>query len=180
MASQETWLDEGLSLLAQDGVAGLRIDRLAARLKLSKGSFYHHFDSMPGYKTALLAHFEATRTTRFIDLADEAGGASARERLDALHRIVVDTHEGDVAIEVAMRAWASLDAEAHAAMERIDGTRLGYLERLWNELTDADTAHDTARIVYLVLIGAQHLAPALPQPELDHLFAVVAATATPR
>lgn len=173
-ATQQTWLDEGLEVLSTYGVDGLRIDRLATRLGLSKGSFYHHFGGMPGFKTALLAHYEATWTTRFIDLATEAGGDSARDRLAELQRIVVQSHDSDADIEVAIRTWASRDEDAHVALARVDAARLDFLESAWRELTDADTARLNARLTYLVLIGAQHLAPVLPADDLELLFATIA------
>ena len=46
-------------MLAAEGAAGVRIDRIAARLGLSKGSFHHHFAGADGYKRDLLAHYEA-------------------------------------------------------------------------------------------------------------------------
>ncbi len=52
--SKQAWLDEVLRTLADEGAPALRIDRLAGGLGLSKGSFYHHFDGMAGYKDALL------------------------------------------------------------------------------------------------------------------------------
>ena len=72
MAGKRDWLDAGLVLLAEQGAPSVTIERLAERLGLSKGSFYHHFKGMGGYRTALLEHFEAERTTRFMEQAEAA------------------------------------------------------------------------------------------------------------
>lgn len=177
-------MDEGLAVLAEHGVAALRIDRLAARLGLSKGSFYHHFAGMPGYRQALLEHYEASRTTHYIDLANAASGLDdstdgtaadpagvARARLRRLQDLVVAGHGASSDLEVAVRAWSALDPEARATMQRVDATRLGYLRDRWTEITgDPALAADVARLTYLVLIGAEHLAPPLPAADLARLF----------
>jgi AcrR family transcriptional regulator len=64
MTPRRRWLDEGLDLLATSGVNGVTIQALCERLGLSKGSFYHHFKGMAGYRTALLEHFEERETRR--------------------------------------------------------------------------------------------------------------------
>ena len=81
--SKQAWLDEGLRTLADEGAPALRIDRLAGRLGLSKGSFYHHFDGMAGYKDALLAHFEREHTSRFIDAVESRTDLVAEAKLRA-------------------------------------------------------------------------------------------------
>ena len=37
------WIDAGLKALARDGVDAVRVERLAERLCVTKGSFYWHF-----------------------------------------------------------------------------------------------------------------------------------------
>lgn len=41
---REAWLAAALDVLAEEGQAKLRIDKLAGDLGVTKGSFYHHFD----------------------------------------------------------------------------------------------------------------------------------------
>src|SRR3569833_3332924 len=72
MAGKRGWLDAGLVLLAEQGAPSVTIERLSERLGLSKGSFYHHFKGMTGYRTALLEHFETERTIRFVEQAEAA------------------------------------------------------------------------------------------------------------
>jgi AcrR family transcriptional regulator len=88
--TREKWLDAGLRVLAADGASGLRIDRIAARLKLSKGSFHHHFSGADGYKRELLAHFEAMAVRAWATWDEEVNrvqGRIDRARLTALQRI---------------------------------------------------------------------------------------------
>lgn len=154
MASKRDWLDEGLKLLAEQGAPGVTIERLAERLELSKGSFYHHFKGMPGFRAALLAHFEAEHTTRYIEKAEQASG-------DKLHALLefVYAPGGGPDLEIAMRAWALQDVEAREVQARVDRTRAGYLAELCHDA-------DLARALYLVFVGASQVVPPLKPAEL--------------
>jgi AcrR family transcriptional regulator len=171
MAGRREWLDEGMSVLAELGTPGLRIDRLSARLGATKGSFYHHFDGMPGYQRELLAHLESQLTTRFIDEVERSGSIDARARLDLLMDLVLA--RDDTSIEVAVRAWASQDRHAEAAQRRTDATRVDYLRSLLEQLGhDGARALELARTLYLILIGSAHIVPPLSPPEIRRLWKV--------
>lgn len=174
VSTKERWLDEGLATLARLGTPGLRIDRLARQLGLSKGSFYHHFDGMPGYKRELLAHFERECTTRYIDLVEQEDALDARAKLGLLADLVLaDTDAENIALEVAVRSWAWQDDGVRAAQQRVDDVRTDYLVALCEGAgADRKTARDVARTIYLLLIGAGHVIPPAPNKELRRLWAL--------
>jgi AcrR family transcriptional regulator len=149
MAGKRDWLDAGLVLLAEQGAPAVTIERLTERLGLSKGSFYHHFKGMGGYRTALLEHFETERTTRFVEQAEGAG----EDRLSVLLSLVLAPGPGPE-LEIAVRAWALQDAEARAVQERVDATRVAYL-------TEISGDADLAQALYLVVVGAGQVVPPL-------------------
>jgi AcrR family transcriptional regulator len=171
MSVRDRWLDEGLQVLAELGTPALRIDRLAQRLGLSKGSFYHHFDGMPGYRTALLEHFEQRCTTRFIETVETAGVDDAMARTQLLMDLVLD--EDDHGLETAVRVWALHDAEALEVLRRVDAVRVEYLRGLCHQLGHGRRALDSARALYLLMIGAEQIIPPLTRPELRRLWMMV-------
>lgn len=169
IADNRQWLDAGLGALEQHGAPGLTIERLLGQVGLSKGSFYHHFGGMPGYKTALLAHYEATYTTRYLDAVEQHPGATARAKLDTLLDLVMQ--EDDHGLEVALRAWALQDPEVRRAQERIDRIRVEYLYGLWLELShDEDEAALMSRLLYLIVIGGAQIIPYLPPEHLRPIY----------
>ena len=93
VATKNRWLDAGLHLLSQEGIAALRIDRLAAALTLSKGSFYHHFAGISGYRLDLLDYYEDRCTTSHIRAVDAAGNLSPSDKLDRLRQVVIADDE---------------------------------------------------------------------------------------
>jgi AcrR family transcriptional regulator len=50
----DDWVHAGFSILAEEGIKALKIDRLCGRLAVTKGSFYWHFSDIAGYRAALI------------------------------------------------------------------------------------------------------------------------------
>ena len=128
----------GLDALAEEGAAGLKIDRLTRRLGVTKGSFFHHFAGAAAYQTALLAHLEATAVAQIEAREGELETADPRPVLGRMTAAVGDSTYGlwRADLEVALRAWSFSDPEVRATQDRIDRRRLAMLE--------ADLAADRA------------------------------------
>ena len=109
-----TSTDHRLSLFGETGALGapggtrgdavlLKIDVLAARLGVTKGSFYWHFESLPAYLEALAEHWCGLR-----DAAVEAFPSSSppepAARLMYLMEEISDRATWN--LERAIRAWA--------------------------------------------------------------------------
>jgi AcrR family transcriptional regulator len=170
VASTQDWLDEGLQILAEQGAPAVTIDRLAERMGLTKGSFYHHFQGMSGYKTALLEHFKTHSTMRYIDLVEQDETLGPLAKLDRLGEVVLSDRSGG-GLEIAVRAWATQDPEARALQESVDRTRLDYLYSLWLAHSgDPDESVQMARALYLIVIGAAHVMPPLHPDDLRQLY----------
>jgi len=170
MADNQQWLDAGLATLQKDGARALTIERVAGQVGLSKGSFYHHFGGMAGYRTALLFHYEATYTSQYIDAAEADPTAAPMVKITRLLDLVCDEGD-DQNLEAGLRAWASQDPEVHRALERIDRRRVDYLKGLWLELTgDEEQAGLMSRLLYLITVGAGQVIPSVPAGELRRIY----------
>ncbi|MFD0901821.1 TetR/AcrR family transcriptional regulator [Actinomadura sediminis] len=170
MASRHDWLEAGIGILAEDGAPALTLERLTDRLDLTKGSFYHHFKGMAGFKTDLLAYYESEHTSRFIQDA-ECAGETAGTKLHRLMELVLAAKGDSDDLENAMRAWALQDDEARALQERVDRRRIDYLRTLVRGLDTADRdPGPLARLFYLLLVGAQQLVPPVPAEELREIY----------
>lgn len=166
-AEPTSWLEQGLVVLAEQGAPAVTLERLCERMGMSKGAFYHHFGSMPKYRARLLGYFESKCTTAVIDEVEAMDLLSASERLRRLMAEV--TKDASPALEVAMRAWAKQDPEAAQVQERVDATRIGYLRDLC-EQAGQERPDQTAKLLYLLLVGAEHVMPALPKAELREMY----------
>ncbi len=154
----EAWVRAGLSLLSREGIDAVRVEPLAVRLGVTKGSFYWHFKDRPALHLAMLQAWGGTATGDIIRLV-EAETGSPQQRLFRL--VEVSTSNSRAArLETAIRAWAQHDAGVARIVAGIDAERLAYVVGLLRGSgIDAGTAETRAKILYLVLIGSFFAAP---------------------
>ena len=171
MSARDRWLDEGMAVLAEQGEAGLRVDRIAARLGLTKGSFHHHFDGISDYHRCLWARYES-HADAAVRRAVEAVAALPPERaLMALPGHAVF----DARLEAAVRAWGFDNTEAAAVQQRVDAARLEALVGLWQQvIPDPARARTAALVPHLLLIGASVAMPTTSDSDLRDVFALLA------
>ncbi|WP_020387911.1 TetR/AcrR family transcriptional regulator [Kribbella catacumbae] len=177
MVTKTDWLDAGLKVLADEGSLALTIERLTTELGLSKGSYYHHFKGTGGFRTALLEHFEGKFTTRLIDAVERRPEADASTKLTELMNLVLADPDS-VRLEIAVRAWALQDPEARAAQERVDHARTAYLQALCRGIGSVKEPDHLAKLLYLILIGAEQIVPPVPAAELRALYGTTLSLAT--
>ncbi|MFK4834524.1 TetR/AcrR family transcriptional regulator [Microbacterium sp. ZW T2_14] len=173
--ARDRWLDEGVRVLEEQGSTGIRIDKIAARLGLSKGSFHHHFEGAEAYKVALLARIEQMSTAALEEASAHASSVdkSPRAVLGALIDLL-DPAEGTIyrpELEVAVRSWSTVDPDARAVQQRIDQSRISALEAIWRPLVPTDAeARVAALLPYLLAVGAAMVTPPVPSHQLREIF----------
>jgi AcrR family transcriptional regulator len=165
--SKRTWLETGLRILAEQGAPALTIDRLAATLGLTKGSFYHHFQGLPGFKAALLDFIEHAMSDRV-----SAATADAVTPADGMARLFATSVAETPAIEVAFRAWALQDDEVRAVQERVDDQRFATVQSLCRQVVDDESrAQLMGRLAQALMIGSAQLQPPLTPAARRQLLA---------
>jgi AcrR family transcriptional regulator len=148
----EAWLAEAWRALSELGVEGVRVEPLAARLGVTKGSFYWHFADRPALLAALLDDWEQRATAAVIRAVD-ARCEAPRERLFALIRMTTSSPDAPDA-EHAVRAWGALDPAVRKRLHRVDARREAYVRDLLVAVgVDEARAAMRARALYLALIG---------------------------
>ena len=120
------WREAGQSLLRRGGLRALKLRPLAEELKVSTGSFYHHFRDFDDYQGKLAAYFAEDQVSDLIAALERA----TPEPIDRI-RLLGQTvrRRGSSRIAVAMRAWAESDPRARVAVERHDELMLDFLAR---------------------------------------------------
>jgi len=149
--SKTNWLETGLHLLSKSGPEAIRIELLCKEAKLTRGSFYHHFSNRQAFVSALIAHWQDTRTKDIISKTN-AGAKSPRQRLADLG---VNVLQADGELENAIRRWSAVDQNVAEVVSHVDAKRVNYIAGLLAELyqIDAETAHDLALVQYTVFVG---------------------------
>ncbi len=121
---RDAWVVGAIEVLAEEGIAGLRVEVLAKRLKVTKGSFYWHFVDRRDLLMAVLAHW---KEGRIRDIIKQTRAQPGRELEQIYH--VIDVYSTSrsrrgMMIELAVRDWARRDPEAGAIVAEVDDVRL--------------------------------------------------------
>lgn len=154
---REAWLEAGLALLAEQGIDAVRITDLAARLAVTKGSFYWHFRDRPAFLHEILKAWETVATDAIIATVDASGG-DARARLRVLFQ---KSFNSDGRMFLAIQGWARVDSSASAALNKITRRRIAYVEQLFLEAGfEPREASVRAQFAFQALIGHYALGPA--------------------
>src|SRR5258708_8739144 len=147
--SARDWLDQGLKALAASGHAALKAEPLAKAMGVSRGSFYWHFADIGAFHAAILKQWREVAAEQII--ANVEAASKHENPLTLLLRRVFGER---LALENAVRTWASVDAAARAAVQAIDQRRLGYVESLLRQSgLPAEKARARAQILYWAFLG---------------------------
>ncbi len=150
---RSAWIDAALEALAAGGPDAVRIEALAAKLKVSKGGFYWHFKDRATLLEEMLDSWEQAGTEDVIERV-EAEPLPPRERLRLLFELAPD-HTAGFGIELAVRDWSRRDRDVAARLERIDARRMGFVERLFGEFCASERdAEARSMLAYSLLVGS--------------------------
>ncbi|AWI74559.1 TetR family transcriptional regulator [Parazoarcus communis] len=121
---REAWVNAAIEVLAEEGIAGLRVEVLAKRLKVTKGSFYWHFQDR---RDLLIAILGLWKEGRIRDIIKQTTAVPGKELAQIYH--VIDVYSANrsrrgMMIELAVRDWARRDADAAAIVAEVDDVRL--------------------------------------------------------
>ncbi len=149
----DQWINTAREALISAGIAGVRVDRLAKRLGVSRGGFYHNFKSREQLLQQLL-NLWASENDFFPDAPPPQTPGEAVAYLNLmLERLLVE--EGfSPAFDLAVREWARVDPKAKKFLDQIDEKRLDRLTRVFDALgCDGKEAPIRARVLYFHQIG---------------------------
>lgn len=115
--SAEDWLVAGLLLLAEEGLTGVKIDVLARRLGVTKGSFYWHFENLPVFLSAMVDLYIAQRDEE-AEAFETTAPTDPRDRL--MYLMERSSDPATWRLERAIRAWAYSNPRLGAYIARAD------------------------------------------------------------
>lgn len=127
---EASWIEAALSLLADGGIAAVRVEPLALKLGVTKGAFYSRYPTRDALHVAMLQYWRREKTSELIEtLSVEESAAERLQRLLMFPFRRPDVQER-ARLEMAIRIWAHGDPRAAATMDEIDGQRLKHLQAL--------------------------------------------------
>ncbi len=152
------WAEAALQLIAEKGLRALTVNTLAARLGVTKGSFYWHFQGRSELLGAALARWERA-TTEAINGLDAV--ADDRRRLELM--LDAASQPPRSRSLYAALAEAAEDPVVRRVLNRVASARIAYLEICYANLGFAPSmAKSLAVFAYAAYRGLLQLAHEAP------------------
>jgi AcrR family transcriptional regulator len=164
--SREDWIGAALEAIADGGLTAVAVEPLAARLGVTKGSFYAHFSSREQLIEAALDCWEESHGGS--GLAHLTAIENPAERLRAtLLAAVTFSQRGAPSVHVSLLGELA-DARARAAVSRVSAKRLELLTRTYRQLgLPRARAADRARMAYATYLGLLQMSREAPERRLS-------------
>lgn len=148
---RNAWLKKALDVLFSHGISQIKVEVLARKLKLTKGSFYWHFKNRDDLLRSMVdwwrdnqLHFIASLDIQHLE--DPAGLIKAV--------IGFTHHTEDSRHDVAMREFARFNKYAARAVAEVDQRRIDYLAVLFRAANFAEAeVLLRARALYFYQVG---------------------------
>jgi AcrR family transcriptional regulator len=151
---RDQWLARAMDVLAREGGAKLRIDRLVRDLGVTKGSFYWHFKDREDFVASLSAYWAEYSTRQVIDKLGRSRG-DAKARLAAVVEAVFSEDLGRY--DLVMRAWAARQPEVAAVVKRVDEQRFAFIRSLFSEIGFRGQDLETRTRVFVCYMAGEHV-----------------------
>lgn len=129
--SKSDWLQEALIALEEEGVDGIKVERLAKRLKISKSGFYWHFKNREDLIVEIIDYW-AHEYTEVVTTNTQFQSAPPLQRLEKIMEMIIDADL--TRFELEMQAWAKSDARIMKKIQQVYEMRLDFSRDIFREL----------------------------------------------
>ncbi len=145
------WFVGALETLGREGVVGVSVENVARSMRVTKGSFYHHFKDQEEFINRLLEYWETELTDKIDAHLSHLHGKPA-EQLLALLEFISENETNRY--DSSMRAWALHDERVATVVRRVDQKRLAYVRDLFLKMGfPAEQAEIRGRMSYYYVVG---------------------------
>lgn len=155
--TREDWIAVARKVAVKSGIEDVKVDRLAKRMKVTRGSFYWHFEDRQALLDALLDDWRG----RNIREIEQITARWATTPLDFVEVIRIWLGEDPIVpqFDAAIRAWARKSPAVARLVHETDDSWVALLRSHFTRMgMGADESLVRARIVYFHQIGYYALA----------------------
>ncbi|KAA9005951.1 TetR/AcrR family transcriptional regulator [Histidinibacterium aquaticum] len=151
--SREVWLDAARAAFLESGLDAVKVQPLAARLNLSRTSFYWFFKDRAAILDALLEDWDRSNTEALVGGCEAYAETIAEAVLNVIS-VFLDEGRFEPRFDMAVRGWAHRSDAVTARVAAADERRLDAIRAMFARFGyDPEEADVRARTVYLVQIG---------------------------
>jgi AcrR family transcriptional regulator len=130
---KKDWMRAARLALLEGGPSAVRVETLARKLRVSKGSFYWHFKNRGALLGALLREWEEEKSLLFDLLAERQSGQALAHFFTELERRVVLSERGEWPSDAAIFAWAAVSQKVARRANKEEETRIRLLKKLFGQ-----------------------------------------------
>lgn len=147
------WVNAAREALIKGGVHAVKIDLIANRLGITRGSFYWHFQNRAEVLSALIELWESQNTKPFEEIVRRSELGAAEKFLE-MAKLWLEEKDFDWQFDSAMRDWARSARAVAKKLAAIDDFRMSLFEQVFTEMGyPAYEAKVRARITYYHQVG---------------------------
>ena len=147
------WINAAKTMLIKSGIAEVKIEKIAAKLKVTIGSFYWHFSGRPALYEAIIEDWLATNTKPLEDAVKNAG-PDPRHQYLAFFGVWVLERNFDPAYDNAVRMWSRTSPQIASVVAKVEASRIDILRNIFKNFGYAQTEADMrARVTYYHQVG---------------------------
>lgn len=176
------WADAALDTIADAGLKGVAVERLARQLRVTKGSFYWHFPNRDALLRAAVERWERQQTDDVI--------AQARQEQDGRARMARLFRNADGSKRAGQLylafAAAARDPVVGTVVRRVNNRRVRFMEDCYLAMgLEPGEARQRALLAYSVYLGFMQLKRDTPDlmprgPEFQDYLAYINQVLVPR
>lgn len=150
---KDDWIRVAKTILIKHGIGEVKIEKIAAKLKVTIGSFYWHFSGRPALHEAIIADWLATNTKPLEEAVKQAGGDPRHQYLSFFGVWVLERNF-DPAYDSAVRNWARTSPDIAKIMAKVEAERIDILCGVMKRFGYADEeGMMRARVTYYHQVG---------------------------
>ncbi len=150
---REVWLNTARQALIEEGTAGVEVNKLAKRLRVSRSGFYWIFKSRDQLLKELLDYWADTSTVLFERIL-HSGARNGMQEYRAVIDLWIEQREYDPKWDAAVRDWARTSVAVMKVVQSVDNKRIAVLEQIFlNMGYKGKEAHIRARVTYYHQVG---------------------------
>ncbi|WP_108814324.1 TetR/AcrR family transcriptional regulator [Loktanella sp. Alg231-35] len=163
--TRDDWLNIARDILVNDGVAEVKVLKLAELLGVSRSSFYWYFTNRKDLLNALLDEWSNRNTARLVAHC-QRDTKNISAALCNFFQCFVNPAIFDTRLDFAVREWARRDPGLRARIDDADDTRIAAAVAMYARhgygAVDADAR---GRILYFMQLGYHALKKSEPMEE---------------
>ena len=153
--TRELWVKGAFDTLCEEGIDQVRIERLAKKLKVTKGSFYWHFKDRSELLDALIEYWNDEMTKTVLENAKMFHGDPVERIFFTLRDIISNEKTKH---DPVVRAWANHDPKALKYVEKVDRLRTSFLTDLFLDAGfNPEESEIRARMLYYYVLGEAYI-----------------------